>query len=171
MHALEVLAVHLDERDVLALELVLDERTLEERVERVEQLEARVDVHAVVEGLREDGAEAALELLDLVAEGVEVVVEGLPLHLHDVVGDGLEGGDGGLEVRKDRLERCVGRKGLKAGRAHLEALGPSLTGRQRLALGAADDDALELAAGGKGACVEVRSRPRTPRRRGRPRLT
>ena len=103
LHVLEVVPVGLDQLDVLPLEVGLDELALEQPLERLDQLEGREDGRAVLEALVEHRAEAALELLDLAAEVVEVVVELLRLDVEHVVRQLLERledrGEVGVDLR------------------------------------------------------------------------
>jgi len=69
------------------LKLVLDDGSVEESFEGVEQLELSNDGVAVVEALGEDGGESSLEFLDSLSELEEVVVELSLLNIHDVVVD------------------------------------------------------------------------------------
>eukprot|EP00968_Pinguiococcus_pyrenoidosus_P014244 scaffold1298_cov257-Pinguiococcus_pyrenoidosus.AAC.2 len=119
----QVAAVALHETDVLLLELVLDDGPLQQALEAVQQLEAAVHGGAVIKGQADHGAQAPLQFLHGAAEVVEVVVELLGAHVHDVVGNLLERLHRQLEVRVDLLHR----------------------GRQRLPLGAADLDLREFA--------------------------
>mmetsp|Transcript_52159 Transcript_52159/g.108898 ORF Transcript_52159/g.108898 Transcript_52159/m.108898 type:complete len:636 (-) Transcript_52159:578-2485(-) len=123
LHRLEVARVGAEQVRVLALEVGEDDLALQEALKRVEELEAAEHRRAVVEGLHDDGGQPPLEFVDGAAEGVEVVVEALVLHVHDVLGRLPEHRAGVDELVEDLLH----------------------VGRERLALGPADLDPLELA--------------------------
>ena len=108
LHVAQVGAVGLEQVEVLALQVSLDELALEQTLKRLDELEGGEDGGAVVEALVEHRTEPALELLDRAAEDVKVVVELLDLdvehvvwHLDELLGDRLEVGidldDGGGE--------------------------------------------------------------------------
>ena len=65
VHAVaHVVAVGLEQRDVLTLQVGLDKLTLKQPLERLDELEGGKDGEAVVEALVEHRAESLLELLD-----------------------------------------------------------------------------------------------------------
>ena len=83
----------------------LDELALQQPLEALDQLERGEDRRAVVEALVEHRAQPALELLDLAAEVVEVVVELLHLDVEHVVRHLGEGGEHVGEVVVDLVHR------------------------------------------------------------------
>ena len=104
LHLFEILFVDIQQDNMFLLEFVLDDRTVEESLEGVEELEAAVDGVAVVEALGDDRGETTLELLDLGSELIEVIVEGLDFDVHDIIGQELELLLSVLELVVDLLE-------------------------------------------------------------------
>jgi len=118
LHGLEVLSIALHQADVLVLQLVLYDGSLQQPLEAVQQLEPPIHIAAVVERQTDYRAQPPLQLLDRAPEVVEVVVEGLGAHVHDVVGHCLELGHGVVEVLVNLLD--AGRKGLALRAPHLD---------------------------------------------------
>ena len=119
-HQLQVGAEVLHEVDVLPLQVLHDDLPLQHHVEAVQQLERRVDRRAVLEALRHDRAQPLLQLLNLDAEDVKVIVERLGLHVEQVVLDLQEALEGLLEVGVDLLDG--GGEDAALGAANLDSL-------------------------------------------------
>lgn len=100
-NCLQVLLVQFQKSDVLLLKLILNVWSVEESFEGIEQLELSDDGVAIVETLSQDGSKSALELLDPLAELVEIILELSPLDVHDVVLDFHEVRNSFLELVKD----------------------------------------------------------------------
>ena len=93
-------------------------------LEGLDQLERGEDGRAVLKALVEHRAEPALELLDLAAEGVEVVVEPLHVDVEHVVRQAQHSAEQAVEVgvdlhdrRRDRVAR-EGYERLREGYKH-----------------------------------------------------
>ena len=82
---LQIRRVSVEQVNVFLFQVRLYDFALKEALERVQQLESPENGHCVIESLRYDAGETALKLVDLTAEQVKVLVEGLGVHVHDIV--------------------------------------------------------------------------------------
>mmetsp|Transcript_4516 Transcript_4516/g.13033 ORF Transcript_4516/g.13033 Transcript_4516/m.13033 type:complete len:591 (-) Transcript_4516:373-2145(-) len=102
----QVLAILVDQRPVLLLELRLDDRPIGQAIEVVKQLQAHLHRVPIVEGGAEQAAQSAVEVLDGLAEVHEVYVEVRLVHIHDVVVDALERVHGIVELLVHGDDAC-----------------------------------------------------------------
>lgn len=88
---------------------ILDDGSIEEALEAVQQLKSSVDGVAIVESLGDDRGQSSFELLDLGSKLVEVVIEFFFVNVHDVVFDALESLNCGFEFVEnlfDTFSKC-----------------------------------------------------------------
>ena len=102
---LEVLLIQLQKSNVLLFKLILDNLTGKKSIKAVKELEFADNGIRVIERLSQDRGKSALELLDALAELEEVVVETALLNLHDVVVDGHEFLNSGVELLENSGNR------------------------------------------------------------------
>lgn len=69
------------------LKLVLNDRSVQEILERVKKLEFTDDGVAVVKTLCQDGGNSSFELLNSLLEFVEVIIEFSLFNVHNIVSD------------------------------------------------------------------------------------
>jgi hypothetical protein len=89
LHSFQVLLVKLEKGNVLLLKFILNDGSVEEALEGIEKLELTDDGVWIIEALGQDWSKTALELLDSVAELVEIVIElallNVIAYLHELV--------------------------------------------------------------------------------------
>jgi hypothetical protein len=90
--------------DVFALNVILDDRTVEEALKRIEQLEFSDNSVTVIERLGNDRGKTTFKFLNALAEVEEIVIEFAALNVHNVVGHGHELFDNNIELVKDLRE-------------------------------------------------------------------
>jgi hypothetical protein len=90
LNLFEVLFIDIEQHDVLFLEFILDNRTVKETFEGIQQFETAVDGVAVVEALSDHRGQTTFKFLDFGAEFVEIVIELLDFDIHDIVVERLE---------------------------------------------------------------------------------